>query len=148
MIDKEQILQWFAHECDSTPEEGAGDETEWVLTGKMGGLGTTIICPKGKDFIQIQRGIRIADDHKTIISGRSKDRQAEFHYNLKRGLLSTGARWQLMFSDEAEADLDEVRISNRLFEDGLSRDAFQQKLMQVHDASVLLFIELRHILSE
>ncbi|GAG87237.1 unnamed protein product [marine sediment metagenome] len=91
MIDKEQILQWFAHECDSSPEEGTGDEAEWVLTGKMRGLGTTIICPKGEDFIQIQRGIRIADDHKTIISGRSKDRQAEFHYNLKRGLLSTGA---------------------------------------------------------
>lgn len=148
MIDKEQILQWFAHECDSSPEEGTGDEAEWVLTGKMRGLGTTIICPKGEDFIQIQRGIRIADDHKTIISGRSKDRQAEFHYNLKRGLLSTGARWQLMFSDEIEADLDEVRISNRLFKDGLSRDAFQQRLMQVQDASVLLFIELRHILSE
>jgi len=148
MIDKEQILQWFAHECDSTPEEGADGEVEWVLTGKVGGLGTTILCPKGEDFVQIQRGIKVTDEHKTIISGRSRDRPTEFYYNLKRGLLLTGARWQLIFTDEDETELNEVKISTRLFKDGLTRDAFQQRLMTVHDASILLFIELRHILSE
>lgn len=148
MIDKDLILSWFTYECDSTPEEGTSDEIDWLLKGKVGGMDIAIICPKGEAVIQIQRGIDIAADHKSVISGRSRERRAEFYYNLKRGLLLTGVRWQLKFSDANEADFVEVRLSQTLFEDGLTRDAFKQRLMMVHDATVLILVELRHILEE
>ena len=104
MIDKDLILNWFTYECDSTPEEGTGDEIEWLLTGKMSGMDIAIIRPKGEVVIQIQRGIEIGADHKAVISGSSRERQAEFYYNLKRGLLLTGVRWQLKFSDANESE--------------------------------------------
>lgn len=146
MIDKDLILNWFTYECDSTPEEGTGDEIEWLLTGKMSGMDIAIIRPKGEAVIQIQRGIEIGADHKAVISGSSRERQAEFYYNLKRGLLLTGVRWQLKFSDSNESEFVEVRLYQTLFEDGLTREAFKQSLMMVHDATVLLLVELRHIL--
>ncbi len=146
MIDKDLILSWFTYECDSTPEEGTSDEIEWLLTGKMSGMDIAIICPKGEAVIQIQRGIEIGADHKAVISRSGRERQAEFYYNLKRGLLATGVRWQLKFSDANESEFIETRLYQTLFEDGLTRDAFKQRLMMVHDATVLLLVELRHIL--
>lgn len=148
MIDKKTILQWFTDVCDSLPEEKTGDEVEWVLTGKIGKLGLSLVYPKNEDFIQIQRRITISAEHRNVVQGKSRESQTEFYYNLKRGLLFTGARWELRFSDPGETDLEEVRMSTKIFEDGITRDTFQQRLMMVHDASVLLLIELQHLLNE
>ncbi|MCH7497579.1 MAG: DUF2299 family protein [Candidatus Marinimicrobia bacterium] len=148
MIDKATILDWFSAECDTPPSEGESDDAIWVLVGILGKITMNIVQPKDASHIQIQRGIELQDQHKSVIRGRTKKMQAEFLYRLKLGLIQTQVRWKFVFSDPGQAEFAGVHMFTRIFEDGLSRDTFVDRLMKVHDASILVLVELNKITEE
>lgn len=147
MIQKKKILEWLTEICEGTPVEGEGDGLEWLIQGNLGKMGIAVLIPISKSYLQIQRLITIDSEHQAIIASRSQERQVEFIYNMKRDLILTGVRWQLLFTDDSETKISEVRLSHRVYEDGLTRDLFNGSIHRIHDASVLFVINVRHMVA-
>jgi len=148
MIQKKKILDWFTEICQGTPVEAEGDGLEWLIHGKFGEMGIAVLNPISKSYMQIQRSIAIDPEHQAIIGNKSQERQLEFIYSLKRDLILIGVRWQLLFTDETETSISEVRLSDRVYEDAITRDLFNKSIQKIHDASVLFVMSVRHMVAE
>ncbi len=147
MNQNRMILEWLTEICEGTPIEGEGDDLEWLVQGKLGEMGLVVLKPRSKSYLQIQRLITIDPEHQAIIGRRGQERQVEFIYNMKRDLILTGVRWQLLFTDDTETSITEVRLSNRIYEDGLTRDSFIRSIYRLHDASILFVVNVRHMVT-
>ncbi len=145
MIQKDEVMKWLAAKCEGTPVESEGDGLEWLLQGKLGDLGIAVLKPNSKKYIQIQRLISIDPEHQTIIKTKSRQDQRKFVYNMKRDLILTGVQWQLLFTDDSELNISELRLSDRIFEDGLTQDLFNRCIQIMHDASILFIINVRYM---
>ena len=147
MIQKKKILEWFTEICEGTPVEAEGEGLEWLIQGKLGEMGIAVLNPILKSYVQIQRLITIDPEHQAIIGNRSEERQLEFIYSMKRDLILTGVRWQLVFTGDTETSIREVRLSDRVYEDGITRDLFNKSIQRIHDASILFVINVRHMVA-
>lgn len=141
MIDKQQIFNWLK-EFGANPQEDEAEGAEWVVQGVFMDLHFAVMRPVGEDYIQIQRGVNVSDEHKAKLKGIEDGENQAFLYRLKRGFLLCHIRYQLKFDAKI---LTQVLLSDRIYEDGLSKELFFSKVYKLHDATILLIVELKHL---
>lgn len=88
-----------------------------------------VLQPKGKQFIAIQIGIQISNEHVAILN-KDQNIKLLFFEILKRYLLNKDIMFNL--------DINQNRylISEQIYEDGLSLDNFYRNLRRVFNASI------------
>ncbi len=141
MIDKQQIFNWLK-EFGANPQEDKAEGAEWVIQGSFMDMHFAVLQPSGGDYIQFQRGINVSDEHIDKLKGMEGGDYQAFLYRLKRGFLLCHIRYQLKFDGNI---LVQVLLSDRIYEDGLSKELFFDKLYKLHDSSILLIVELKHL---
>ena len=141
MIDKQNIFNWLK-EFGANPEEDKAKGAEWVVQGSFLEMHFAVLQPSGGDYIQLQRGMSGSDEHTEKLKGMEDGDYQAFLYRLKRGLLLCHIRYQLKFEGNI---LVQVLLSDRIYEDGLSKEIFFDKLYKLHDSSILLIVELKYL---
>ncbi len=144
MIDKDLIFTWL-RDFGAEPKEDTADSADWVVQGSFMNLGFVVLQPTGKDCIQLQRGMEISEEHVAKLKSLSASKYQAFLYQLKRGYLLSNIRYQLFFPGNGNGILERVLLSCQVYEDGLSKERFFDKLYKLHDAAILLIVELKHL---
>lgn len=144
MIDKDQIIEWLK-QFGANPQEDTTEEADWVIGCSFMNLNFAVLQPTGEDCIQLQRGMEISEEHVAKLKSLSASKYQAFLYQLKRGYLLSNIRYQLIFPGNGNGILERVLLSCRVYEDGLSKERFFDKLFKLHDAAILLIVELKHL---
>ena len=126
---KEQIQTWLMEEGWRIRTENVPD-TEWFLSGESEakvriGIGQR----RGRlDQIIIQGSVTFQQEQQEQIARLLEEERNDFLWNMRFNLLNLGVE----FSGVAESP-QEIRISQRIYYDGLTKDHFLQRVSQVRN---------------
>ena len=126
---REQIQTWLMEEGWRIRTENVPD-AEWFLSGESEarvriGIGQHRGRP---DQIIIQGSVTFQQEQQEQITRLPPEERNDFLWNMRFSLLNLGVE----FSGVAEP-LQEVRISQRIYYDGLIKDRFLQRVSQVRN---------------
>jgi hypothetical protein len=124
-----KIQAWLMEEGWRIRQEQAPD-AEWFVSGESEarvriGVGQRKGSP---DQIIVQGSVTIDQAHQDKINKLPKDERGKFLWDLRFSLLNLGVE----FSGVTEPP-QEIRISQRIYEDGLTKDRFLQRVSQVRN---------------
>ncbi len=146
MIDKTLIIKWLREESTegSELEEIKHENADWIIVAQIEKFPTLFIMPKDKSYLQIQRGIILADSQIKLLKKMRSKRRSQFYYTLKKSILMTKVRYTLIFPPDAPSILHEIKLLSRVYEDSLNQDNFIQVLFDVHNTTVLMVNEINY----
>lgn len=87
-----------------------------------------VVKPKGKDCIVVACATQVSPEHKNIMIPASPDVKKDFILDLNFGLNSFLVDYELQINQDI---LQQFIITDQIFEDGLTKDAFIRTLKRV-----------------
>lgn len=142
MIDKKVIIKCL-DEHGFNPEPMDAEDAEWLIRGAIRGMPFIVVKPDTKEFVILQRVLNIAEDELKYQRDTEEQQRKRFINRLKHDLLLSGARYQMEFEDEDDTVLEKITLTTVLYEDGFAKDLFMEKLFSLHDASLLISVNLQ-----
>ena len=153
MVDMDTVSQWLIDgKCSVEVVPPSSDEVLWqVLTNFPGGTNRSVIlstAPNG-NFIQIQRGINVVDEHRVRLRGLGRGAANKFKYELFRDL-SLGPAGVLfnLTVEPPHGTLTRVDLAARIWEEALSRQKFFEMLSAVHNLAQATVVHVHMAIGE
>ncbi len=95
-----------------------------------------VVQPKGKeDLIIVGAVIEVAESHKSGLMALNEKKREEFIWDLRLTLAKGNAEFELHHPDNV---LEFVRVHKFLYEDGFSKQAFMNALLDVNRSKLLV----------
>jgi hypothetical protein len=105
----------------------------WLIRAEDGGERRILVGQNKarEDRIHLEANVKISDDHRKLFESLAEDKRKEILWNLRFHLL----QMKVDFVGVAEP-LQDVILTQRIYLDGLSKDAFVQRFITVRNAVI------------
>lgn len=122
-----------------------GINTAWVVGGThASGIGIGVAQPTSyPDMLAIEAGIGLSDEHHKALAAMDVPAREAFMAELKMRLIELGVE----FNGEGDP-LKLLRVSQFIYDDGLTKDSFLHRVQQVKDAAFYALLFIGHKLSQ
>jgi hypothetical protein len=108
-------------------------EFAWLIRAEDGGERKILVGQNKarEDRIHLEANVRISDDHRKLFESLAADKRKEILWNLRFQLL----QMNVDFVGVAEP-LQDIILTQRIYLDGLTKDAFIQRFLTVRNAVI------------
>ncbi len=108
-------------------------EFAWLIRAEDGGERKILVGQNKarEDRIHLEANIRISDDHRKLFESLAEEKRREVLWNLRYRLL----QMNVDFVGVAEP-IQDVILTQRIYLDGLTKDAFIQRFLTVRNAII------------
>jgi len=112
----------------------------WIIAAtQAGGFGLLIVQPQSTpDRIDIQAGIGIDPEHQRLIAAMEPKQRQELWWNLRFDLLKMGVDF-----GGFDEPVTQLHVSQRMYDDGLTKDRFLQRVTKIKNAEILILWSIR-----
>lgn len=131
---RDKVQKWLMSEGWQIAEQSHPDMS-WLIRAEDAG-GRRILVGQNKarqDLIHLEAAVDLSDDYRKMFEGIPEDRRREILWNL---------RFQLLFMDVDFAGVADpmqaVVLTQRIYLDGLTKDAFIQRFLVVRNAVIVV----------
>lgn len=120
--------------------EGQHPQAQWLISAtNERGFALVVVQPSnGPDRIDIQAGVTIDEGIQKLIAGMEPKLRQDLFWGLRFELLKMGVDF---------AGFDEpvklLNVSQRMYDDGLTKDRFVQRMSKIKNGQVLILWTLR-----
>ena len=129
---RDKVQNWLMSEGWQIAEP-THPEFAWLIQAEDGGERKILVGQNKarEDRIHLEANIRISDDHRKLFESLAEDKRKEILWNLRFQLL----QMNVDFVGVAEP-LQDVVLTQRIYLDGLTKDAFIQRFITVRNAII------------
>lgn len=139
------IKDWLMSE-GWTVSERDHDQARWVLVAEDTSKRRVVVAQarSPSDQIRIQATVELSDPHRQQFAALPQALRDEVLWDMRMRLLAMHVEFSGL-----GAPLERVHVNQRIYRDGLSRDALMQRVSQVKDAMIcVIWSALRHLGNE
>ncbi len=129
---RDKVQNWLMSEGWQIAEPVHPD-FEWLIRAEDGGERKILVGQRKarEDRVHLEANVRISDEHRKQFESLAEDKRREVLWHLRFQLL----QMKVDFVGVAEP-LQEVILTQRIYLDGLSKDAFIQRFLTVRNAVI------------
>lgn len=129
---RDKVQNWLMSEGWQIAEP-THPEFAWLIRAEDGGERRILVGQNKarEDRIHLEANVRISDDHRKLFESLSEEKRREVLWNLRFRLL----QMNVDFVGVAEP-IQEVILTQRIYLDGLTKDAFIQRFLTVRNAVI------------
>jgi hypothetical protein len=140
---RDRIQNWLMQEGWTVGEEQAANAL-WCINAKTNGY-TMIVAQLAQpaDRINIQSSVLVALEHQNLFAAMEQNKRQDFWWNMRMKLLDMG----LDFNGLAEP-VQRIDIGQRIYDDGLTKDAFLQRVSQVKRGQIVVLWSIGRFLQQ
>lgn len=131
-----KVQRWLMEEDWQIADFPAPEGALWTIrcTNAIGNVLFIIQSTRIPDRLDIQTSVGVSEDHQNLIAAMPANERASLWWDLRFELL----KMKLEFAGFAEP-VKEITLTQKIYNDGLTRDRFIQRINQVK-AGILLII--------
>ena len=129
---RDKVQNWLMSEGWQIAEP-THPEFAWLIRAEDGGERRILVGQNKarEDRIHLEANVRISDDHRKQFESLAEDKRREVLWNLRFRLL----QMNVDFVGVAEP-IQDVILTQRIYLDGLTKDAFIQRFLTVRNAVI------------
>ena len=129
---RDKVQNWLMSEGWQIAEP-THPEFAWLIRAEDGGERRILVGQNKarEDRIHLEANVKISEDHRKLFEGLAEDKRKEVLWNLRFQLL----QMNVDFVGVAEP-LQDVILTQRIYLDGLTKDAFVQRFITVRNAII------------
>jgi hypothetical protein len=129
---RDMVQNWLMSEGWQIAEP-THPEFAWLIRAKDSGERRILVGQNKarEDRVHLEANVRISDDHRKLFESLPEDKRKEVLWNLRYQLL----QMNVDFVGVAEP-LQDVILTQRIYLDGLTKDAFIQRFITVRNAVI------------
>ena len=129
---RDQVQNWLMSEGWQIAEP-THPEFAWLIRAEDGGERKILVGQNKarEDRVHLEANVKISDDHRKLFEGLAEDKRKEVLWNLRFQLL----QMNVDFVGVAEP-LQDIILTQRIYLDGLTKDAFIQRFITVRNAVI------------
>jgi hypothetical protein len=129
---RDKVQNWLMSEGWQIAEP-THPEFAWLIRAEDGGERRILVGQNKarEDRVHLEANVKISDDHRKLFEGLAADKRKEVLWNLRFQLL----QMNVDFVGVAEP-LQDVILTQRIYLDGLTKDAFIQRFITVRNAVI------------
>jgi hypothetical protein len=115
--------------------EGQHPDALWVVSASNErGFALVVAQPRNTlDRIDIQAGVTIDEGHQRLLAGMDSKQRQDLFWQLRFDLLKMGVDFE-GFEDPVKM----LNVTQRMYDDGLTKDRFLQRVTKIKNAQVLI----------
>jgi len=129
---RDMVQNWLMSEGWQIAEP-THPEFAWLIRAEDGGERRILVGQNKarEDRVHLEANVKISDDHRKLFEGLAADKRKEILWNLRYQLL----QMNVDFVGVAEP-LQDVILTQRIYLDGLTKDAFIQRFLTLRNAVI------------
>lgn len=131
---KLRVRGWFLSAGWTLEEATPPPSVAWVLHCRFGDPAISVNF-EGSDQIIIRSKVRLTQAQQNLWASQGADARETFLWDLRFKLLA--ARAEFVVEGESEGEIRGILLMERIFEDGLTKDRFFQRVRTVRNAAIL-----------
>lgn len=140
---RQRIQTWLMQEGWTIGEEAA-EGVQWAINARTNGYIMVLAqMSQPSDRINIQASVLVDPSHQQMFAQMDTKKRTDFWWSIKIKLLDMG----LDFNGLAEP-VQRIDIGQRIYIDGMTKDAFLQRVSQVKRAQIVVLWSIGRILQQ
>lgn len=139
---RERLQRWLMQDGWKIAE-AHHPQASWIISAS-GLISLLIVQPAAtSDRIDIQTGVSIADEHQKQIAAMDTNQRRDLWWRIRFDLLRMGVDYRGF-----DEPVREIHVMQRMFDDGLTKDRFLQRVSKIKNAQILISSNVQRALDQ
>ena len=124
--------------------EAQHPEASWVIANNDRGISFVVVQPRAQpDRVEIQTSVLIHETHQRLLAEMDQKQRQDLWWRLRFELLRMGVDFE-GFEDPVK----QLVVLQRMYNDGLTKDRFAQRITKIKNAQVLILWTIQRAFHE